>query len=63
MSTRESVSTIKIILRIKIENTRVYTKEECGEINKSHKALGFDFEILRNKREFDITVIIALNLN
>jgi hypothetical protein len=32
-------------LKIKIENTMVYTQEECDEINKSHKALGFDFEI------------------
>ena len=32
-------------LKIKIENTRVYTQEECDEINKSHKELGFDFEV------------------
>ena len=32
-------------LKIKIENTRVYTQEECWEINQSHKALGFDFEV------------------
>ena len=32
-------------MKIKIENTQVYTQEECDEINKSHKELGFDFEI------------------
>ena len=32
-------------LKIKIENTRTYTAEECDELNKTHKAQGFDFEI------------------
>ena len=32
-------------LKMKIENSGVKTQEECDEINNSHKALGFDFEV------------------
>ena len=32
-------------LKIKIENTRNYTLEECDEINKSLKDQGFDVDI------------------
>jgi len=32
-------------LKMKIENSGVKTQEECDAINKSHKELGFDFEI------------------
>ena len=32
-------------LKIKIENTKTYTPEECDELNKTHKEQGFDFEI------------------
>jgi hypothetical protein len=32
-------------LKMKIQNSGVKTQEECDEINKSHKELGFNFEI------------------
>ena len=32
-------------LKMKIENSAIKTQEECDAIDKSHKELGFDFEI------------------
>ena len=36
---------VEFFLKIKIENNKHYTPEECERINKSHKQLGFNFEI------------------
>ena len=33
------------IIKMKVENTKRYTDEECNEINNSHKELGFNFQI------------------
>jgi hypothetical protein len=36
---------VEFFLKIKIENNKHYTPEECDRINNSHKKLGFSFEI------------------
>ena len=36
---------VEFFLKIKIENNKFYTPEECERINKSHNDLGFTFEI------------------
>ena len=36
-------------LKMKIENSGTRTAEECNEINKNHRKLGFDFVIDHNK--------------
>ncbi len=32
-------------LQMKVENTRRYTQEECDDINREHKKIGFDFVV------------------
>jgi hypothetical protein len=36
---------VEFFLKIKIENNKHYTEEECNKINESHHKLGFTFEI------------------
>ena len=36
---------VEFFLKMKVENTKHYTDEECNEINNSHKELGFNFQI------------------
>ena len=36
---------VSFFLKIKIENNKHYTPEECEEINTVHKQMGFIFEI------------------
>ena len=36
---------VQFFLKLKIENNKHYTEEECNKINESHKKLGFTFEI------------------
>ena len=36
---------VEFFLQIKIENNKHYTPAECDRINKSHAAMGFNFEI------------------
>ena len=36
---------VEFFLKIKIENNKYYTPEECKRINESHKQLGFNFEV------------------
>jgi hypothetical protein len=36
---------VEFFLEMKIKNTKAYTQEECDEINKTHKDMGFTFVI------------------
>jgi hypothetical protein len=36
---------VETFIKLKVENSGVLTQEECDEINKAHKELGFDIEI------------------
>jgi len=36
---------VEFFLKIKIENNKHYTEEECKRINESHKQLGFNFKV------------------
>ena len=36
---------VEFFLKLKIENNKHYTEEECNKINESHHKLGFTFEI------------------
>ena len=35
---------VEFFFKIKIQNNKHYTPEECNKINKSHRELGFNFE-------------------
>jgi hypothetical protein len=36
---------VEYFLKVKVENNKHYTPEECLKINEAHKAMGFNFEI------------------
>ena len=36
---------VEFFLEMKIKNSKRYTQEECDEINKNHKSMGFTFQI------------------
>jgi hypothetical protein len=36
---------VEFFLEMKIKNTKAYTQEECDEINKTHRDMGFTFVI------------------
>jgi hypothetical protein len=56
---------VEKFIKLKIENTKVLTQEECNKINKAHKDLGFNFEIKpeNTKKNPGLRAIAKLCLN